>query len=94
MAVVPFVLLQNIVVVPLIPLQSMNLFPLVMVQSMEVFLLVVVQNEGEVLLLGEVQNVYNDELLALSDDGVVDNMDFASILVTIVEVPYIILYHN
>ena len=65
--------------------------------------MVVVQNEEDVLLLVEVRNVYNDELLILFDVGVVGMVDkvgkvgkvvFASILVPIVEVPYMVLFHN
>jgi hypothetical protein len=65
--------------------------------------MVVVQNEEDVLLLVEVRNVYNDELLILFDVGVVGMVGmvdkvgkvvFASILVPIVEVPYMVLFHN
>ena len=79
----------------------MDLQILRMVVSLVVFPLVrkmvVVQNEEDVLLLVEVQNVYNDELLILFDDGVVGMVGmvvFASILVPIVEVPYMVLFHN
>jgi hypothetical protein len=56
--------------------------------------MVVVQNEEDVLLLVEVQNVYNDELLILFDERVVGMEVFASILVPIEEVPYMVLFHN
>ena len=95
---VVFPLVRKMVVVPLVvfPLvQSMVVVPLVvfpLVQSM-----VVVQNEEDILLLVEVRNVYNDELLILFDDevvGMVDMVVFASILAPIVEVPYMVLFHN
>jgi hypothetical protein len=80
----PLVLVRNMVVVPLV------VFPLVLVRNM-----VVVQNEEDVLLLVEVRNVYNDELLILFEVvGMVDMEVFARILVPIVEVPYMVLFHN
>ena len=64
---------------------------------MVVYPLVLVQNEEDDLLLVEVRNVYNDELLILFDDvevGKVGMVVVASILVPIVEVPYMVLFHN
>ena len=67
---------------------------------MVVYPLVLVQNEEDDLLLVEVRNVYNDELLILFDDvvvgmvGKVGMVVVANILVPIVEVPYMVLFHN
>ena len=86
LVVFPLDLVRNMVVVPLV------VFPLDLVQSM-----VLVQNEVDVLLLVVVRNEYNDELLILFDDGVVDMVGmevFASILVPIEEFPYMVLFHN
>ena len=90
------VLVQSMVVYPLVLVQNMVVYPLVLVRNMVVYPLVEVQNMVVFPLVG-VRNVYNDELLILFDDvevGKVGMVVVASILVPIVEVPYMVLFHN